>query len=66
LVAADDAATLARELESVSARAGVDALNLRIHVPGVAPDTARRQIAALAQVVAALRRSFGDRDLDAD
>ena len=54
-VAADRGATLAEELAAVSARAGVDALNLRIHVPGVAPATARDQIAALGEVVTTLQ-----------
>ena len=56
LVAADDATSLAEELAAVAARAGVDALNLRIHVPGVSPTTARDQIAAMGDVVAVLPR----------
>ena len=56
LVAANDVATLADELAAVSVRAGVDALNLRIHVPGVSPETARQQIAALGDVVGSLHR----------
>ena len=59
LAAAGDAATLAGDLGAVAARAGVDALNLRIHVPGVAPTTAREQIAAMGDVLAVLRRSPG-------
>jgi len=55
MVAADRSATLAEELAAVSARAGVDALNLRVHVPGVAPATARDQIAALGEVVTTLQ-----------
>ena len=54
LVAADDGAGLARELAAVSVAAGVDALNLRIHVPGVSPAAARQQIAALGDVVTTL------------
>ena len=38
-------------------RAGVDALNLRVHVPGVTPAMARHQIAALGDVVGVLRRT---------
>jgi len=57
LAAAGDAATLARDLAAVADRAGVDALNLRIHVPGVAPTVARHQIAALGDVLGVLRRS---------
>ena len=56
LWAAGDAATLAEELATVAVRAGVDALNLRVHVPGVSPTTARDQIAAMGDVVAALHR----------
>jgi hypothetical protein len=32
-------------------RAGADALNLRVHVPGVSPEAAREQIAALGDTV---------------
>jgi alkanesulfonate monooxygenase SsuD/methylene tetrahydromethanopterin reductase-like flavin-dependent oxidoreductase (luciferase family) len=40
-------------------RAGCDAVNLRIHVPGVSPSAARDQIAALGEtVVTALRSSL--------
>ena len=55
LVAGDDPTAVATELAAVADRARVDALNLRIHVPGVAPDVARHQIGALADVVASLR-----------
>jgi hypothetical protein len=55
LVAADDAQTLADELAYAATRSGTDALNLRIHVPGVSPTTARDQIAAMGDVVAELR-----------
>jgi hypothetical protein len=57
LVAAGDADTVAGHLAEVTARAGADALNLRIHVPGVSPAGARRQITAMGDVVAALRTS---------
>jgi alkanesulfonate monooxygenase SsuD/methylene tetrahydromethanopterin reductase-like flavin-dependent oxidoreductase (luciferase family) len=55
LVAADDARAVADELSAVTTESGADALNLRVHVPGVAPTTARDQIAALGDVVARLR-----------
>jgi alkanesulfonate monooxygenase SsuD/methylene tetrahydromethanopterin reductase-like flavin-dependent oxidoreductase (luciferase family) len=55
LVAADDAGAVADELSAVTTESGADALNLRVHVPGVAPTTARDQIAALGDVVARLR-----------
>jgi alkanesulfonate monooxygenase SsuD/methylene tetrahydromethanopterin reductase-like flavin-dependent oxidoreductase (luciferase family) len=58
LLADTDATALARRLDGAVSEAGVDALNLRIHVPGVSPATARRQIAALSDVVGALRH-FG-------
>ncbi|MGD0381295.1 MAG: LLM class flavin-dependent oxidoreductase [Acidimicrobiales bacterium] len=56
MVAAQHPHDLARELEAIRVGAGVDALNLRVHVPGVSPGTARRQIAALGEVTAELRR----------
>jgi alkanesulfonate monooxygenase SsuD/methylene tetrahydromethanopterin reductase-like flavin-dependent oxidoreductase (luciferase family) len=59
MLAADDAATLARELAAVATRSGVDALNLRVHVPGVSPAAAREQIAAMGDVVAALHLAIG-------
>ena len=60
LVTADDAGGVAEELAAVMARAGVDALNLRIHVPGVSPATARAQITAMGDVVARLKQSTPD------
>jgi alkanesulfonate monooxygenase SsuD/methylene tetrahydromethanopterin reductase-like flavin-dependent oxidoreductase (luciferase family) len=43
-------------------RSGCDAVNLRIHVPGVAPEAAREQIALLGdQVVGRLRSELADR-----
>jgi hypothetical protein len=54
-VASDDAHALADELSAVITRSGTDALNLRIHVPGVSPTTARDQIDAMGDVVARLR-----------
>ena len=56
LVAADDADSLARELARVRTRSGADALNLRVHMPGVSPTAAREQIDALGDVVATLQR----------
>jgi len=60
LVAGDDPEAVATELAAVADRAGVDALNLRVHVPGVAPDAARHQIGALADVVALLRPALAN------
>jgi hypothetical protein len=59
LVDSADAESVAAGLLDAVHRAGADALNLRVHVPGVAPDAARAQIEALGdQVVPALRRSL--------
>ena len=57
-MAADDAGALAAALAAVARRAGVDALNLRVHVPGVSASAAREQIAAMGDVVTALHRSL--------
>jgi len=47
-------------LEAVD-RAGADALNLRVHVPGVSPSDAREQIARLGdEVLGPLRAGLGD------
>ncbi|MDR3650174.1 MAG: LLM class flavin-dependent oxidoreductase [Acidimicrobiales bacterium] len=54
LVTADHGAALGEELATVAVRAGVDALNLRVHVPGIPPAAARHQIAALGDVVTTL------------
>jgi len=55
-VAALDPAEIAQRLSAVVGAAGADSLNLRVHLPGVAPGEARAQIAALgASVVGALR-----------
>ena len=48
---APDGATVAKALLDVVERAGADALNLRVHVPGVAPSDAREQIERLGQEV---------------
>lgn len=55
-IAGGDAGAVAEGLAAVMVRAGVDALNLRIHVPGVSPATARDQIAAMSDVVGVLKR----------
>ncbi|HVA03702.1 MAG TPA: LLM class flavin-dependent oxidoreductase [Acidimicrobiales bacterium] len=55
LLADDDPSALAEGLAAVMARAGVDALNLRIHVPGVSPADVRDQIDAMGDVVAGLK-----------
>ena len=57
LVAATETGALAQALAAVMIRAGVDALNLRIQVPGVSPTTAREQIDAMGDVVAELKQT---------
>jgi alkanesulfonate monooxygenase SsuD/methylene tetrahydromethanopterin reductase-like flavin-dependent oxidoreductase (luciferase family) len=62
LAAAADAASVAERLAEVAATVGADALNLRVHVPGVAPALAREQIAGLGDdVVPALRAALAAR-----
>lgn len=56
LVADEDGRAVAEQLADVATRAGLDALNLRVHVPGVTPAAVRDQIDQLgAEVVPALR-----------
>jgi alkanesulfonate monooxygenase SsuD/methylene tetrahydromethanopterin reductase-like flavin-dependent oxidoreductase (luciferase family) len=52
----DDPMEVAERLAVVAARAGADAINMRIHVPGVMPGDAREQIVRLGdEVIPALR-----------
>jgi alkanesulfonate monooxygenase SsuD/methylene tetrahydromethanopterin reductase-like flavin-dependent oxidoreductase (luciferase family) len=46
-----DPAAVAERLHEVAGRAGADALNLRIHVPGLSPALARAQIPALGTAI---------------
>jgi alkanesulfonate monooxygenase SsuD/methylene tetrahydromethanopterin reductase-like flavin-dependent oxidoreductase (luciferase family) len=55
LVTGDGPGPVAEALHDVMARAGADAVNLRVHAPGIAPHQVRIQIAALADVVTRLR-----------
>jgi hypothetical protein len=50
-VSATDADSVADQLVAAARQAGADALNLRVHVPGVAPDQAREQIVRLGDEV---------------
>ena len=50
--------TIAERLAAVAAGVGADALNLRIHVPGVAPDVARDQITRLGATVEPLHSAL--------
>jgi alkanesulfonate monooxygenase SsuD/methylene tetrahydromethanopterin reductase-like flavin-dependent oxidoreductase (luciferase family) len=51
LVGAAEAEGVAAGLLDVAERAGIDALNIRLHVPGVAPGTVREQIERLGHEV---------------
>lgn len=51
LVADADPAAVADRLAAVARAAGVDALNLRLHVPGIDPESARAQIRRLGDEV---------------
>jgi alkanesulfonate monooxygenase SsuD/methylene tetrahydromethanopterin reductase-like flavin-dependent oxidoreductase (luciferase family) len=59
LVTGTDAGAVADQLADVTRRAGADALNLRIQVPGVAPADARDQIMELGdEVLPRLRQQW--------
>ena len=51
IAASDDAAEVAERLADAARAAGTDALNLRVHVPGVTPSDARGQIQRLGELV---------------
>lgn len=59
LIGAPAAAEVAAGLVDALHRAGADALNVRVHMPGVSPDAARDQIARLGdEVVPELREAL--------
>ncbi len=59
LVSSAAGSDVAGGLTDAALRAGADAVNLRVHVPGVTPDAAREQIARLGdEVVPALRKEL--------
>ncbi|HEX6310809.1 MAG TPA: LLM class flavin-dependent oxidoreductase [Acidimicrobiia bacterium] len=58
LVAAPDARAVGERLADVAHRAGADAVNVRVHVPGVTPEAAREQIDRLADAVVPLRETL--------
>ncbi len=58
LVCESDARAVAERLADVAGRAGADALNLRVQVPGVPPGAARDQIGLLADVVGPLQAAL--------
>jgi alkanesulfonate monooxygenase SsuD/methylene tetrahydromethanopterin reductase-like flavin-dependent oxidoreductase (luciferase family) len=59
MVVSADPAAVARGLFDARARAGADALNLRVHVPGVTVEAAREQIARLGEEVLPLLAAGG-------
>lgn len=62
-ITADDPVDLAGRIHATWLASGADALNLRVHVPGVPPAEARRQITALAaEVLPRVRRLWGRPD----
>ncbi len=59
LIAHDDASVVAERLATVLADAGADALNLRVHVPGIGAAAARAQIERLGtEVLGPLRTAL--------
>ena len=59
LVADDDPMAVAERLAAAVDAAGADALNLRLHVPGIDPESARAQLALLGdEVLAPLRKAL--------
>jgi hypothetical protein len=60
MINSDDAHEIAQQLLAALDVAGADALNIRVHVPGIAPGQAREQIARIgAEVVPEVRRGLG-------
>ena len=58
LIRSDEPGDVAAGLADVAARAGADALNLRVHVPGVDPADVREQITRLGDVLPPLRAAL--------
>jgi alkanesulfonate monooxygenase SsuD/methylene tetrahydromethanopterin reductase-like flavin-dependent oxidoreductase (luciferase family) len=61
LVASPDPDTLADQLAAVTVDAGADALNLRIHMPGISPSAIRGQIDAMKSVLSSLTQRWAER-----
>ena len=57
LIGSTDPAAVASGVADVARRADADALNLRVHIPGVSPEVVREQIAALGDRVLPLLRA---------
>lgn len=60
-IASNDPADLADQLDRAVRESGADALNLRVHLPGMPPQEVRRQIARLGSEVAPLLRLRSNR-----
>lgn len=60
-VSTGDARSMVEELDSILEQSGAGSLNLRVHLPGVSPDSVRRQIERLgAEVVAPLKARWAE------
>ena len=57
-VSAGDPAQVAHRLEEAAREAGADALNLRVHLPGMSPDAVRQQIVRLGTEVLPILRKL--------
>jgi len=60
-IAADDPGELAQRIHGAWLASGADAVNLRVHLPGITPQAIRRQIAGLAEEVLPRLRQLWDR-----
>ncbi len=60
-IASNDPADLAEQLDEAVRQSGADALNLRVHLPGMPPQEVRRQIARFGSEVVPLLRSRSNR-----
>lgn len=54
----DDGREMAQELADLVHTSGADALNLRVHLPGISPSSVREQIAGLASEVVPVLRTL--------
>ncbi len=59
LISSADPAALAEQLAAAVAAAGCDAINVRLHVPGITPPEIRDQLAALGRCGAATQGAAG-------
>ena len=61
MLSSADPAELAEMLVETVMLAGCDALNIRLHVPGITPEEIRDQLAALGEVVPKVSALLGER-----